>query len=68
MRRFKLYTPSMIAKHVTRLFKGSIYIYGIGQFDFDHGKLLLPAVADARHYQTVKEVNREISKLRCAFA
>ncbi len=68
MRRFKLYTPSMIAKHVTRLFKGSLYIYGVGQFDFDQGKLLLPASAEARHYQTVKEVNKEISKLRCAFA
>ncbi len=68
MRFFKRYTPGMIAKHVTRLFKGSIYIYGIGKFDFDYGKLLIPDIAEAHHYQTVKEVNSEINKLRCTIA
>lgn len=68
MRRFKSYAPSMIAKHVTRLFKGSIYIYGIGQFDFDYGKLQLPDGAQPHHYQTVKEINKEIHKLRCIAA
>ncbi len=68
MRQFKRYIPSMIAKHVTRFFKGSIYIYGVGEFDFNYGKLLLPDTAEPIHYQTVKEVNNEINKLRCVMA
>ncbi len=68
MRLFKRYTPSMIAKHVSRLFKGRIYIYGVGKFEFDQGKLILPERAEQRHFQTVKEVNQEIKRLRCAYA
>lgn len=68
MRLFKRYTPNMIAKHVSRLFKGRIYIYGIGTFEFDNGKLILPEKAEPRHFQTVKEVNQEIMRLRCAHA
>ena len=68
MRLFKRYTPSMIAKHVSRLFKGRIYIYSVGKFEFDNGKLVLPDRAEMRHFQTVKEINSEIMKLRCAYA
>ena len=68
MRLFKCYTPSMIAKHVSRLLKGRIYIYGVGKFEFDNGKLVLPDRAEKRHFQTVKEINSEIMKLRCAYA
>ncbi|MEZ8826313.1 DUF1107 domain-containing protein [Vibrio sp. 10N.261.55.A7] len=68
MRLFKRYTPSMIAKHVSRLFKGKIYIYGVGKFEFDNGKLILPERADNRHFQAVKEVNLEIKRLRCVCA
>ncbi|MGF1722115.1 DUF1107 domain-containing protein [Vibrio kyushuensis] len=68
MRLFKRYTPSMIAKHISRLFKGKIYIYGVGKFEFDNGKLILPERADNRHFQAVKEVNGEVKKLRCAYA
>ncbi|MEH0665203.1 DUF1107 domain-containing protein [Vibrio scophthalmi] len=68
MRLFKRYTPSMIAKHVSRLFKGRIYIYGVGGFEFDNGKLILPAKAESKHFKAVKEVNQEIMKLRCAYA
>lgn len=64
MRLFKRYTPSMIAKHISRLFKGRIYIYGIGSFEFDNGKLILPERAERKHFQTVKEVNLEVMKLR----
>ncbi|CAH0541423.1 DUF1107 domain-containing protein [Vibrio marisflavi] len=67
MRQFKRYIPSMIAKHISRLFKGRIYIYGVGGFEFDNGKLILPAKAEPRHFQAVKEVNQEIMKLRCAY-
>jgi hypothetical protein len=68
MRLFKRYTPSMIAKHISRLFKGRIYIKGIGRFDFDHGKLILPEKAEPRHYQAVKEVNQEIMRLKYSYA
>lgn len=64
MRMFKRYAPGMIAKHISRLFKGRIYIYGIGKFEFDNGKLTLPENAEARHFETVKEVNQEIMKMR----
>lgn len=67
MRLFKRYAPSMIAKHITRLFKGRIYIHGIGRFDFDQGKLLLPLKASERHFQAVKEINQEIMRLRYAY-
>jgi hypothetical protein len=68
MRLFKRYIPGMIAKHVSRLFKGSLYIQGLGRFEFDGGKLLPPILANEHHYQTVKEVNLEIMKLRCEYA
>ncbi len=68
MRLFKRYTPSMIAKHVSRLFKGKIYIYGVGKFEFDNGKLILPKKADKRHFKTVKEINQEIIRLKCSHA
>ena len=68
MRLFKHYSPSMIAKHVSRLFKGDIYIYGIGRLEFDNGKLIIPEQADKRHFKTVKEVNQAIMKLRCSYA
>ncbi len=64
MRLFKRYTPSMVAKHVTRLFKGCIYIDGIGKLDFDQGKVMLPPEAQIKHFKAVKEINQEISKLR----
>jgi hypothetical protein len=68
MRLFKRYIPGLIAKHVSRLFKGRIYIHGIGGFEFDQGKLILPTKAEQRHFKTVKEVNLEIMKLRGAYA
>lgn len=68
MRLFKRYLPGMIAKHVSRLFKGRIYIYGVGKFEFDHGKLIVPEKAEARHFKAVKEINHEILKLRSSCA
>ncbi len=67
MRRFKRYIPELIAKHTMRLFSGQVYIYGIGQFEFNEGKLVLPKQAEHQHYRTVNEVNQEVMKLRCAY-
>lgn len=59
MRLFKRYTPSMIAKHISRLFKGRIYIYGVGRFEFDNGKLILPEKAEQRHFRAVKRLTKK---------
>ncbi|CAM4066243.1 MULTISPECIES: DUF1107 domain-containing protein [Vibrio] len=67
MRLFKRYVPSMIAKHVSRLFKGRIFIYGIGKFEFDNGKLILPHHAEERHFKAVTEVNTEVKRLRACY-
>jgi len=33
-----------------------------------NGKLILPDRAEQKHFQAVKEVNKEIMRLRCAYA
>ncbi|OAN12567.1 hypothetical protein A3K86_17500 [Photobacterium jeanii] len=64
MRMFKRYMPKLVAKHVSRLFSGRVYIDGRGGYEFDKGLLLVPINAQQRHYQTVKEVNQEIRRIR----
>lgn len=64
MRTFNRYAPTLIAKHVYRLFKGRLYIEGRGDFEFQQGKLKAPTDADIEHYRTVKEINIEIRRLR----
>ena len=58
MRLFKRYTPGMIAKHISRLFKGESTFTALGKFEFDNGKLILPERAEKRHFDTVKEINQ----------
>ncbi len=64
MRMFNRYTPELIAKHVYRLFYGRIHINGRGDFEFNQGAMRAPTNADIKHYQTVKEINAEIRRLR----
>ncbi|UJF19041.1 DUF1107 domain-containing protein [Vibrio sp. SS-MA-C1-2] len=64
MRMFKQYIPSSVAKHISRLFKGRLYIDGRGGYEFNHGQLQIPANPKEHHYLTVKEVNQEIDRLR----
>nr|WP_086940275.1 DUF1107 domain-containing protein [Thaumasiovibrio occultus] len=64
MRMFKSYSPKMVAKHITRLFKGRIYIHGRGRYDFDRGFLVIPEEPQQHHYQTINEVNQEIRRMR----
>ncbi len=64
MRMFKRYVPKMIAKHVSRLFRGRIYITGRGRYDFNYGQLQIPQHPEAWHYKTVNEVNQEIRRLK----
>ena len=64
MRMFKRYLPKLIAKHVSRIFKGRIYIDGRGGYHFEEGILLVPLKAQQHHYDTVNEVNLEVIRLR----
>ncbi|SMY36339.1 DUF1107 domain-containing protein [Photobacterium andalusiense] len=64
MRMFKRYLPKLIAKHVSRIFNGRIYIDGRGGYHFEKGILLVPVKAQQHHYDTVNEVNLEIKRLR----
>ncbi|OEF27773.1 DUF1107 domain-containing protein [Vibrio rumoiensis] len=68
MRLFNKYVPGQIAKHISRFFKGRIYINGVGKFEFDNAKLIIPSEAENKHYQTVKEINQEVSRIRCIAA
>lgn len=68
MRLFNKYVPGQIAKHVSRFFKGRIYINGVGKFEFDNAKLLIPSQPEDKHYQAVKEINQEVSRIRCITA
>ncbi len=45
MRMFKRYLPKLIAKHVSRIFNGRIYIDGRGGYHFEKGILLVPLKA-----------------------
>ncbi|ACH66148.1 DUF1107 family protein [Aliivibrio fischeri] len=67
MRFFKHYAPSMIAKHISRLFNGKIHIHGIGEFRFKDGRLVAPTEAERKHYKMVKEINSEITRLKMAY-
>ncbi|MBD1576266.1 DUF1107 family protein [Vibrio sp. S11_S32] len=53
-----------MAKHISRLFKGYIEIDGMGKFEFDNAKLMVPAQPENKHYQTVKEINLAINRIR----
>ncbi|WP_199187043.1 MULTISPECIES: DUF1107 domain-containing protein [unclassified Photobacterium] len=64
MRMFKRYLPKLIAKHISRLFSGRLYIDGRGGYHFENGLLLVPIKAKKRHYDTVNEVNLEVRRLR----
>lgn len=63
MRLFNRYAPLLVAKHVSRLFSGRVYISGRGGFQFTNGWLQVPSEPEIRHYKTVKEVNAIIRQL-----
>ena len=60
MRIFKKYSPAMIAKHVRTFFKGRLYIHGRGAYEFNNGSIVMPAGADEKHRDTVRELNTYI--------
>ena len=62
MRVFKKYAPIQIARHVVLLFKGSFSIQGLGEFAFDHGKVVVAAAdrADSPRLKICHEVNKAV--------
>lgn len=63
MKIFQRYNPFLVAKYVKTLFRGQIYIKGIGIFEFDKGRIVLPIIKDKQHLAVMSEVNRQITHL-----
>ncbi|HHF3219228.1 TPA: DUF1107 domain-containing protein [Vibrio diabolicus] len=63
LREFAVYRPLQVARFVKTLFKGQFFIAGIGCFQFDNGKVLLPDVNDQKRLTIFKEVNQVIASL-----
>lgn len=63
LREFTCYRPHQVARFVKTWFKGTFIIAGIGEFSFDHGKVLLPDVRDQQKLTMYKEINRAILAL-----
>ncbi|PMH42551.1 hypothetical protein BCU68_14020 [Vibrio sp. 10N.286.49.B3] len=60
LRNFSTYRPHQVARFVKILFKGQFSIEGVGQFQFDQGKVLLPEISDKQKLIIYKEVNGQI--------
>ncbi len=67
MKIYKKYNPLQIARYVKTLFKGQIYIYDIGEFEFDQGRILKPINGDIQHLNIMSEINRQVSELQLKF-
>ncbi|WP_117235812.1 DUF1107 family protein [Vibrio maerlii] len=63
LREFTMYRPKQVARFVKTLFKGTFTIQGIGEFQFDNGKVLLPEVSDKQKLSIFKEVNVVIAAM-----
>ncbi|SLM64390.1 MULTISPECIES: DUF1107 domain-containing protein [Dickeya] len=64
MRIFERYNPLKVAKYVKILFRGRLYIKGVGAFEFDQGRILLPKTQDKQHLVVMSEINRQVLKLQ----
>ncbi|MCL9780496.1 DUF1107 domain-containing protein [Vibrio sp. S4M6] len=60
---FPVYRPQQVARYVKRLFKGRFLICGIGEFQFDHGKVLVPELANEIKLNAFREINKQIEAL-----
>ncbi len=63
LRTFRQYRPRQIALYVKAFFRGKLYIAGIGAFDFDGGRLLLPSMDNRPALMVMKEVNKLIKEM-----
>ncbi len=62
-RNFKAYRPLQVARFVKTLFKGQLHIEGIGSFEFDGGRLLMPSKENRKMLSVMSEVNQHIRQL-----
>ena len=62
-RNSKAYRPLQVARFVKTLFKGNLYIEGVGSFEFDGGKILMPKQENRRMLSVMSEVNQHIRQL-----
>ncbi|NOH80977.1 DUF1107 domain-containing protein [Vibrio sp. RE86] len=63
LREFSTYRPRQVARFVKTLFKGQFVISGVGEFNFDNGKVLVPDLKDRQKLSTFKEINQAIAAL-----
>lgn len=59
---------TQIARYVKTLFRGRLYIHGMGAFEFDYGKILPPKIRDKRHLSAMSEINQQVSLLQAQLA
>lgn len=64
VRVFQRYNPFQIARYVKILFSGAFFISGVGLFEFEQGKIVLPKVKNLKKFSVVSEVNRQIKHLQ----
>ncbi|MCW8333168.1 DUF1107 family protein [Vibrio sp. SCSIO 43135] len=64
LREFTIYRPRQVARFVKTLFKGQFTIAGIGEFQFDNGKVLLPDTTDLQKMTVFKEINGVIATMQ----
>ncbi|WP_133408008.1 DUF1107 family protein [Parashewanella tropica] len=60
MRRFPIYAPKLIAKHVRIFVKGVIWVKDLGVIYFDGGKLVIPRWCRPKVKQAITEMNELI--------
>lgn len=63
LREFTMYRPRQVARFVKTLFRGRFHIEGVGEFQFDQGKVLMPEIRDKRKLSIFKEVNLVIATM-----
>lgn len=63
LREFVQYRPIQVARFVKTLFKGHFVIQGVGGFEFDNGKVLLPDVKNSHKLAVYKEINGVIADM-----
>ncbi|RYV03071.1 hypothetical protein SOPP22_06260 [Shewanella sp. OPT22] len=61
MRRFPVYAPKLIAKHVRIFASGAIWVKDLGVLHFKQGQLLMPRWCRPRVKQAISEMNSLIS-------
>ncbi|WP_413111245.1 DUF1107 family protein [Thaumasiovibrio sp. DFM-14] len=62
-REFTHFRPQQIARFVKSYYKGSFSILGMGEFSFEHGKVMMPDSLLREHLMIMAEINKEIKLL-----